>query len=63
MGFDDIHLLLHVALVLRKDKLGACFALSKWNDSCGEDIHHIQNHLWVDFDVDIEFWTDRSTEP
>jgi len=52
----------HVALLLRKDELGAWFALSKWNDACGEDIHHIQHHCWVDFDVDIEFWTDRSIE-
>ncbi len=53
----------HVALVLRREELGAWFALSKWNDTSGEDIHNIQHHCWVDFDVEIEFWTDRSTEP
>ena len=52
----------HVALLLCRGELGAWIALSKWNDSCGEDIHNIRNHCWVDFDVEIEFWTDRLTE-
>lgn len=59
----------HVAVVTRRDPFtngagaaltrGPCHALSKWNDTCGEDEHHVQQHCWTDFDMGIEYWTDR----
>ena len=56
--------LLHVAVIMQKEKLGVLFALSKWNDTSGEDEHHVQNHCWDDkYDnVRLEFVTDRPDE-
>jgi len=54
--------LLHAAMVLRCERMGNAsipFALSKWNDSAGEDMHHVQHHCWRDFDLKLEYWTDR----
>ena len=63
--------LLHVAVVTRIDNIlgsshqelgtGGVFALSKWNDSFGEDEHNIRNHAWApEFGrIAIEFFTDR----
>ena len=59
--------LLHAALVMRcKEWEGATpvsFALSKWNDVCGEDEHNVRHHMWPtpDYDVVVEFWTERRT--
>jgi len=63
--------LLHVAVVTRIDPIlgssnqelgiGGVWALSKWNDFCGEDEHNINNHAWgpESDPIAIEFFTDR----
>lgn len=56
--------LLHAAVVLRKQlgngQLFAWFALSKWDDVCGEDEHNVRFHCWTaESDVVMEFWTER----
>ena len=63
--------LLHVAVVTRIDPIlgssnqelgtGGVWALSKWDDGCGEDEHNIHHHAWgPEFDpIAIEFFTDR----
>ncbi len=57
--------LLHAALVLRCQKWEGPtpipFALSKWNDACGEDEHNVHHHIWrkAEYDVVLEFWTER----
>lgn len=58
----DDGLLLHSAVILRKDEMGSFYCLSKWDSAMGEDEHHVLHHCWTDhgFDVSLEFWTDRS---
>jgi hypothetical protein len=51
--------LLHAARITRKDELRALYALSKWDSAMGEDEHHVRHHCWLDYDVEMEFWTDR----
>lgn len=57
--------LLHVALVLRRQKwegaIPVPFALSKWDDSCGEDEHNVHHHIWrePEYHVALEFRTER----
>jgi hypothetical protein len=57
--------LLHAALVLRcqewEGPTPVPFALSKWSGICGEDEHNVRHHIWPvpEYDVDIEFWTER----
>ena len=57
--------ILHAALILRcQESVGPTpipFALSKWNDTCGEDEHNVHLHIWSgpENDVDLEFWTER----
>ncbi len=59
--------LLHVALVLRREQwdgaIPISFALSKWNDSFGEDEHNVHHHIWPEpeYHVALEFWTERRT--
>jgi hypothetical protein len=59
--------LLHAALVMRRQEWGgtipASFALSKWDDVCGEDEHEVRRHIWTapEYNVDLEFWTERQT--
>ena len=54
-------MLLHVAVILRRDDtLGTLFALSKWNSISGEDEHNIRHHCWSKMEpVELDFWTDR----
>ena len=62
--------LLHVAVVTRIAPIlgssnqelgtGGVWALSKWDDGCGEDEHKINNHAWdPESDIAIEVYTDR----
>ncbi len=62
---DRTQWLLHSALVLRRQKwegkIPIPFALSKWNDICGEDEHNVHHHIWPEpeYNVVLEFWTER----
>jgi len=64
--------LLHVATVVLAPGIGLnrdlpIKALSKWDDTCGEDEHHIQHHVWFEETrpgekqsyVDIEYRRER----
>ena len=59
--------LLHAALVMRRQEwqgaIPVSFALSKWNDVCGEDGHNVRHHIWPrpGYDVVLEFWAERQT--
>lgn len=59
--------LLHAALVMRRQEwegaIPVSFALSKWDDVCGEDEHNVRHHIWPtpEYDVVLEFWTERQT--
>lgn len=57
-------MLLHVAVILRRDDtLGTLFALSKWNSIAGEDEHNIRHHCWTKWEgVELDFWTDRPSD-
>ena len=53
--------LLHVAEIVHQDELGGLHAVSKWDSTKGEDRHHIHHHMFDDnFDVALEFWTERT---
>jgi hypothetical protein len=58
----EIRNTLHAAVILKLEQRGpgkVPLLLSKWNDSCGEDIHEIRDVPQSFGNYVIEFWTDR----
>jgi hypothetical protein len=71
----DTRTLLHAARIVRKTTLNPLlitriplpvwpheyYAVSKWSDATGEDIHRIDDIPYAQqgFDIEIEIWTDR----